>query len=458
MVGPVRRSGSGPGLPEHIRPSRKLPQAIPLRAQPSRALGAPYGRLQGTAHNGIPGCGHPVSAGGGSQDCLLTVRLSRLRPGRLRGDLAALRSGGLPCDSQQSCPNRCTAIVIMAAWKIHGQEHLTQTLDRGIRQGQLAHAYLLVGPPHIGKDTLALQLAQAVNCVGEDPPCGQCLQCRRIERGIHPDIQRIVPTPDEKTGRMHTEIRIDQVRAIERAIALQPYEGRYRVFIFEGAERLSPDAANALLKTLEEPPAHVLLLLTAAEEEALLPTIRSRCQRLELRPLPEDRLVTMLAEEHGVSPEDARLLARISGGNVGWAVSAVANPRLLDERQRRLETLLSVVDGGMERRFQYAQELAQQFGRDRNTVREEMGFWLLWWRDLLVLMQQAPELVVNVDWRQTLEDRARRFHAGEVARVVRELVATLERLEQNAISRMALDVLMLTLPAPKPVPARQEMA
>lgn len=346
----------------------------------------------------------------------------------------------------------------MSPWKIHGQEHLTPALNRGLSQGQLAHAYLLVGPPHIGKDTLALQLAQAVNCVGEDPPCGQCTQCRRIERGIHPDIQRIAPTPDEKTGRMHTEIRLDQVLAIERAIALQPYEGRYRVFIFEGAERLSPEAANALLKTLEEPPAHVLLLLTATEEDALLPTIRSRCQRLELRPLPEDRLVAVLAGEHGVTPEDARLLARISGGKVGWALSAVANPRLLDERQRRLETLLSVVDGGLERRFQYAQELAQQFGRDRGAVREELGFWLLWWRDLLVLMQQAPELVVNVDWRQTLEERAGRLHTGEVARVVRELVATLERLEQNANSRIALDVLMLTLPAPAKRPASQDTA
>ena len=346
----------------------------------------------------------------------------------------------------------------MAPWTIRGQEHLTRVLDQGLGQGQLAHAYLLVGPPHVGKATLALQLAQAVNCLGEDPPCGQCPQCRRIERGIHPDVQRIAPTQDERTGRLHTEIRIDQVRAIERAIALQPYEGRYRVFIFDGAEKLSPDAANALLKTLEEPPAHVLLLLTATEEEALLPTIRSRCQRLELRPLPEDKLVAMLAGEHGVTPEDARLLARISGGKMGWAVSAVANPRLLEERQRRLETLLSVVDGGLERRFQYAQELAQQFGRDRNAVREEMGFWLLWWRDLLVLMQQAPEMVVNVDWRQTLEDRARRFQAGEVATVVRELVATLERLEQNANPRMTLDVLMLTLPAPKPVPARQDTA
>lgn len=334
----------------------------------------------------------------------------------------------------------------MALWNILGQDHLIAALDQALSQGRLAHAYLLVGPPQTGKTTLALRLAQAVNCPEQDRPCGQCRQCQRIQRQLHPDVQVIAPGQDERTGRPRTEISIDQVRTLERDAALKPFEGEYRVFIIEGAERMSPDAANALLKTLEEPPEHVLLLLTSAKEEGLLPTIRSRCHRLEVRPLAEDMLVRELTTEHGVAQEDARLLARISGGRLGWAMAAATQPRLLEERQQRSQALLEVVDGGLERRFQFAQELAQQFGRDRSAVREVLGFWLLWWRDLLMLKQQAAEMVVNLDWLPVLEERAPGLQASQIIAVIRQVEATLERLEQNANPRLALEVLMLSLP------------
>jgi len=340
----------------------------------------------------------------------------------------------------------------MPNWNILGQDHLTAALERSLHQNQLAHAYLLVGPPQVGKSTLALQLAQAVNCLEDDRPCGRCQQCQRIKRGLHADVQVIVPARDERTGRLRTEVGIDQIRALERAAALEPYEGRCRVFIIDGVERISLEAANALLKTLEEPPPHVLLLLLTAQEDGLLPTIRSRCQRLELRPLPEETLVALLTEEHSVALEDARLLARLSGGKLGWALAAATDPKVLGERQQRVEALLEVVDGGLERRFQFAQELASQFSRDRATAQEVLSLWLLWWRDLLMLKEDAPELLVNLDWQEGLEERARRFQRDQVATVVRELMATLERLEHNANPRIALDVLMLTLPKVQAVP------
>ncbi|MEE8442943.1 MAG: DNA polymerase III subunit delta' [Dehalococcoidia bacterium] len=334
----------------------------------------------------------------------------------------------------------------MPNWNILGQDQLVAALDRSLRQDQLAHAYLLVGQPQTGKSVLARRLAQAVNCLEDDRPCGQCQQCQRIERGFHADIEVIAPARDERTNRMRTEIGIDQVRALERTAILGPYEGRCRVFIIEGAERMSVEAANALLKTLEEPPPQVLLLLLTANLEGLLPTIRSRCQRLDLRPLSEETLLTYLTEERGVALEDARLLAKLSGGRLGWALAAATDPKILDTRQQRLEALQEVVDGGLEQRFQYAQELATQFSRDRATTQEVLGFWLLWWRDLLMLTQGVPELMKNLDWRESLEERAPRYQKDEVTAVVRELVATLERLGQNANARLALDVLMLALP------------
>ncbi len=335
----------------------------------------------------------------------------------------------------------------MPNWKMLGQDHLIAPLERSLQNGQLAHAYLLVGQPQMGKSTFAIRLAQAVNCLSDDDrPCGDCQQCQRIERGFHADVQVIAPAQDERTGRQRTEIGIDQVRELERAVVLGSYEGRSRVFIIDVAERASAEAANALLKTLEEPPPNVLLLLLTAEEERLLPTIRSRCQRLELRPVAQEAIAELLTREHGVERDDAVLLARLSGGRLGWALAAAADPKVLQERQDHLTQLLDATDGSLEHRFHLSLEMATRYARDRAAVRQTLSLWLSWWRDLLMLKQAAPELIANEDWRGTLDERAGNYSREQVTGVVQELVSTLERLEHNANPRIALDVLMLALP------------
>ncbi len=335
----------------------------------------------------------------------------------------------------------------MAPWRVRGQDHLVQALQRSLQQDRLSHAYLLVGPPHVGKMTLAQDLARAVNCLADhDRPCGECLQCRRIEGAMHADVQVVELTKDERADRLRTEITIDQVRALQQAAMLKPYEGAYRVFIIDGVERLNQYAANALLKTLEEPPPQVLMLLLTSEEEELLPTIRSRCQRLELRPLSREAVTDLLVDEHGPSVEQARLLARLSGGRLGWAVAAATDANLLEERDRWLARLQEVMDGGLEVRFESARDLAARFGRNRETVREVLGLWIQWWRDLLMLKEEMPELVVNLDRQEALVHMAWRLRTREITAAINELVATLERLEQNANPRLALEVLMLALP------------
>ncbi|MBI4199578.1 MAG: DNA polymerase III subunit [Chloroflexi bacterium] len=338
--------------------------------------------------------------------------------------------------------------MTMGRWRARGQEHVTRVLSDALRQGRLAHALLLVGPPHVGKMTLAMDLARAVNCLGQDPPCGTCAQCQRVERGLHADVQVIGPRGEEEGRRTRWEISIEQVRALEHTAALKPYEGRCRVFILDGVERLSAAAANALLKTLEEPPEQVLLVLLAAREERLPPTLPSRCQRLELRPLPVREVEAAMLREYGLAPDRARLVARLSRGLFGWAMAASTDPNVLEQRDEDLRRLHRVVAGGLEERFQCAQELATRFGRERDKVLETLGLWLSWWRDVLMVQERAPELVVHWDQRGELGRQARRWTAEEARQGLRELVLTLERLEHNANPRMALDVLMLALPPP----------
>lgn len=334
-------------------------------------------------------------------------------------------------------------------WRTAGHPMAVKLLDRSLIDGRLAHAYLLSGPPHVGKMTLALELAQAVNCLQTDKPCGQCAQCRRIAERRHADVQVITLETQSTDGRERTraEIGIDQVREMQRVATLKPYEGSCRVFIFDGVERLSDEAANCLLKTLEEPPDQVLLvLLTAKRGDALLPTIVSRCQVIGLHPLPVPLVAQELIERWETDPERAEELARLSEGRLGWAVRAVKDPDLLRRRQERLERIVSIITGGLEERFAYAGELASLFLRDRESVGEELKLWLACFRDLLVIKEGVEELVVNTSLKQQLEDLAAKLSSIQIVDATKATEQVWEHLEQNANPRLALEVWMLALP------------
>jgi len=165
------------------------------------------------------------------------------------------------------------------AWQIIGHDWAVTFLQQSLATGRVAHAYLFTGPPQIGKRTLARGLAQALNCTGTQPPCGQCQSCQKVSKGTHPDVRII---EGEGAG---GSIKIDQVRAVKREAMLSSYEGRFRVYILRHVDMASLEAANSLLKILEEPPEHVVLVLTAVQPESLPATVVSRCQRLDLRPV-----------------------------------------------------------------------------------------------------------------------------------------------------------------------------
>ena len=324
-------------------------------------------------------------------------------------------------------------------WQVVGQDRILALLDHSLKQSNTAHAYLLVGPPHMGKKTLALNLAQALNCDGSEPPCGQCHSCRRILEGKHADV--ISTDLDSKT-----EVGIDDIRALQRLANLPPYEGKCKVFIIEDAEYMSTEAANALLKTLEEPPPKVVWLLLSAEELRLLPTIISRCQRLELKPVPSEQVEQILVTLYNVDLGKAKLLARLCHGCLGWALSALADEGVLNQRSQRLTKLSSLLTASIEQRFTYAQELATQFSQDRRSVAEAMEFWLGWWRDLMFINLGCREAITNIDYAMALQRQAKSLSVSEIKQFLSSLRLLQEEISKNVNPRLVVESLMLNMP------------
>jgi len=324
-------------------------------------------------------------------------------------------------------------------WQVVGQDRAISLLQRSLEKEALAHAYFLVGPPHVGKMTLALDLAKAINCDAAEPPCGECTACRRIASGKHADVQIIGLTGDGDSAeaRSQTEISIDQIRQMQHSACLPPFEGRYKVFIIEGAELLSNEAANCLLKTLEEPEEKVVFLLLTAREELLPATIVSRCQRLELPPLAVGEVEAALNSRWAVEQH----------GRLGWALLAAPDDSWLKERSERMEHLLGVIDtAGYEGRLEYAVQLAAQFNKNRGSAQEILDLWLDWWHDLLLVKIGCVEAITNVDVSAVLEQRAKDYSLAEIKSFISAIQSTGKQLKQNANPQLVFEVLMLSIP------------
>jgi DNA polymerase-3 subunit delta' len=309
-----------------------------------------------------------------------------------------------------------------------------EALERAIERQRVAHAYLITGIEQIGKATLARAFAQALNCAAETGPCGQCRSCKLIAAGRHPDLHLVAPEGNT--------LKIDQVRALQHDLALSPVEGRYRVTIIEGMDKATSEASNALLKTLEEPPPSVIVILIAPEPEALLPTIVSRCQPIALRPLAVETVRAALMERWQVEPLRAERLAQLAGGRLGWAVNAAQDESALARRAQLLDDLQRLLIQGRVERFAYAEEMAG----NANAARETLRLWQTWWRDVMLLASGSQAMLTNVDRAPALLELANCLGPERAKNAARAIAQTLWQLDHNANARLALEVLLLDLP------------
>lgn len=315
-----------------------------------------------------------------------------------------------------------------------GHDWAVDLLKRQAAARRVPHALLVTGPQNVGKSTLARYFAQYLNCREDNGPCGRCVSCLKTVSGNHADIR----VWDDDTE----AIKIDEVRDLQHELSLSPYEGQYRVAILCNFERATLGAANALLKTLEEPASQVVLILTALDPGALLPTIVSRCQHVALRGVPAQEMREALQNRWGASPEQAEMLTRLAAGRLGWAVRALEDPGVLERRRQYLTDLLDLLRMGRSDRLNYAAELS----RDSMLLRETLLAWLTIWRDLLLLHSGSRTPLLNGDWQETLQTLAGKSTLAQTDAVTVKLRAALVNMETNVNARLNLETVLLKMP------------
>lgn len=320
-------------------------------------------------------------------------------------------------------------------WGIIGHGWAVDLLAQRIAANRLAHSILFTGPPGTGKTTLALALARMLNCTGDAPPCGVCRACTLIQRRAHPDIQIV----EAEAG---SSLKIDRIRELQQSLALAPFEARYRVAIVRNVHQATPGAADALLKVVEEPPPSVRLLLTADLAQAVTPTLVSRCQVVGLRGLSASIIEQALVEQWQASPTDAALVARLSGGRLGWAANTLSDPDALAERHQFLEDLDRLLHAGRVERFAYAEML--------NGLRERvpalLDTWQAWWRDVMLTAEGSAAPATNQDWSELVQAQAMQIGPEAARQALHAVRRAIEQLDRNANLRLTLEVLMLDLP------------
>lgn len=335
------------------------------------------------------------------------------------------------------------------------QDHAVMLLRAAVRSGRVSHAYLFVGPPGVGRFDTAVAFAQLLNCERADgDACGQCRACTLIASGQHPDV-RVV---DVEHGRLldpedttKTGIGIKQVLALRREVVYPPYEGRWKAYIFAGADALTTEAANSLLKALEEPPPRVVIILVAESTVPMLPTVVSRCQLVRFGLVPAPAIERALVDRHGVAKGRARFIAALAGGQLGRAIAWATS----EEAQQRRERMLDLLE-----RLEQADPLdrldaAEEFAKEKDDLPELLDAASFWYRDVLVWQEtKNEEQLINLDRKDRIAQLADALPAAVVGARIDAVEEAKDALRRNVHPRLLLETLFLRL-TPPPAPTRR---
>lgn len=318
--------------------------------------------------------------------------------------------------------------------QILGHPRQKNILRRALSSNRLAHAYLFEGPEGIGKQLVALALTRAVVCQ-EGTGCGSCIACRKVDHHNHPDLHLLVPDG--------VHIKIEQIRDLQKELSYRPLEAPKKICLIESAERMNPAAGNALLKTLEEPTGNALIILLSAHPERILPTIRSRCQRLPFQRLSREMIQTVLLQQPGLDETSAHILAALSEGSFKKALGK-DHALYLDQRKTILREITELAADDVVAIF----ELAEKLVDDKDHLQDVLEILQIFYRDLLTYKHYAGEdQLVNIDLLETIRFTADRHDLRALLKKLDALTETRRLVDRNVNRQLAIENLLLDLAA-----------
>lgn len=322
----------------------------------------------------------------------------------------------------------------MAFESIVGQEHAIRLLTRMLQRDRLPHALLFTGIDGIGRQSTAKALAMALNCT--KPPdrvsaCRTCRSCRKVISGNHPDVITITPSG--------LFIRIGQVRSLRKKLRFAPMEGRRRVIIINDGQAMNPEASNAMLRILEEPPDNTHIILTASQATDLLGTIVSRCQHIAFWPIAASKIADVLCVRKGLDQDTATAIAILAKGSLGKALSADTK-EWMGWRRSLLEHVGSISTVSTQALFAFAEALAH----DKDKLQDALDMIIIWFRDILIC-KFCPEKVLNMDYMEDVQHKSRELSVEDLLGKIVTVFAAQRAILKNVNRRLALEVMMMRL-------------
>ncbi len=323
----------------------------------------------------------------------------------------------------------------MAFDEVVGQKLAITILQNALREDRLSHAYLFTGEAGVGKEIAAFEFAKAINCKNDEiDSCGRCISCRKADSNNHPDIKEIRPDG--------ASIKIDQIRKLQQEILYKPYESSKKVYIIYQADKMNLQAANSLLKTLEEPPSYATIILVADNLKKLLSTVISRCQLVRFKLVSDSLIKDKLKSEYKLSDDKCQIIISLVAGRYKQALELVEDENKLKDREEILELVSNFKDLNRIRVFEVVNKLPD----DRDKLNDSLNIILTWYRDLLLVKLEQKKSLVNMDYYDQLINEANYWSFEGIKEVINLIDSTNNLLREiNVNLQLTLEVMMLKL-------------